>query len=201
MCRIVSCCVVLALCQDSLTMCLVNCVASFALFMYCAASCESIDNESSFIWKQVSQYHNTIIMTLLEKINQKVKTFLVNYWKKWIWGKMNIFWSKETSKCEENGTWYLTYIEGKGMLWGLCRMTNTLEPSNNSKVWKSEASTQFRTQTVRGHFKEDDNSVNRITLFPLLLYRAVSRESIDNESSFIWKQVSEYHNTIIMTSS
>ena len=71
------------------------------------------------------------------------------------------------------------------MLWGLCRMTNTLEPSNNSKVWKSEASTQFRTQTVRGHFKEDNNSVNRITLFPLLLHRAVSRESIDNESSFI----------------
>ena len=62
-------------------------------------------------------------------------------------------------------------------------MTNTLEPSNNSKVWKSEASTQFRT--VRGHFKEDDNSVNRIAFFALLLYRAVSRESIDNDSSFI----------------
>lgn len=75
-------------------------------------------------------------------------------------------------------------------------MTNTLEPSNNSKVWKSEASTQFRT--VRGHFKEDDNSVNRIAFFALLLYRDVSRESIDNDSSFIWKQVSEHHNTIIM---
>ena len=95
---------------------------------------------------------------------------------------MNIF-DPAMSKCEENGTWCLTYIEGKGMLWRLCRMINTLEPSNNSKVWKKEASTQFRT--VRGHFKEDDNSVNCIALFALLLYRAVSRESIDNESSFI----------------
>ena len=64
MCRIKSCCVVLALCQDSLTMCLVNCVALFALFMYCAALCESIDNESSFQMRylktsiSVSQYHN-----------------------------------------------------------------------------------------------------------------------------------------------
>ena len=51
-------------------------------------------------------------------------------------------------KCEKTGIWCLTYIEGKGMLRGLCRMANTLK-SNNSKVWNSEASTQFRTQAVR----------------------------------------------------
>ena len=40
------------------------------------------------------------------------------------------------------------------MLCGLCRMTNTLQPSNNSKVWNSEASTPFRTEGVRDHFKK-----------------------------------------------
>ena len=49
MCRIVSCCVVLVLCQVALMMCLVNRVASFALLWYRAVSCESIDNKTSFI--------------------------------------------------------------------------------------------------------------------------------------------------------
>ena len=40
------------------------------------------------------------------------------------------------------------------MLCGLCRMTNTLQPSNNSKVWNTETSTQFRTDAVRDHFKK-----------------------------------------------
>ena len=40
------------------------------------------------------------------------------------------------------------------MLSGLCIMTNTLQPSNNSKLWKSEASTRFRTEAVRDHFKK-----------------------------------------------
>ena len=49
----------------------------------------------------------------------------------------------------------MKYIEGKGTLSGLYRMTNTLQPSNyNSKVWNSEASTQFRTEALRGHFKK-----------------------------------------------
>ena len=60
----------------------------------------------------------------------------------------------ELSKCEEIGIWCLTYVEGKSMLCGLGRMTNTLQPNNNSKVWNSEASTRFRTKAVRDHFKK-----------------------------------------------
>ena len=60
----------------------------------------------------------------------------------------------ELPKCEETGIWCLTYIEGKGMLCGLCRMTNTLQPSNNSKAWNSKASTRFRAEAVKEHFKK-----------------------------------------------
>ena len=59
------------------------------------------------------------------------------------------------SKGEETGIWNVIYIEGKGMLCGLCRMTNTLQPSNNSKVWNSKgSSTRFRTEVVRDHFSK-----------------------------------------------
>ena len=33
-------------------------------------------------------------------------------------------------------------------------MANTLQPSNNSKVWNSETSTRFRTESVKDHFKK-----------------------------------------------
>ena len=33
-------------------------------------------------------------------------------------------------------------------------MTNTLQPSNSSKVWNSEARPRFRTEAVRDHFKK-----------------------------------------------
>ena len=46
-----------------------------------------------------------------------------------------------------SGSWI--HIKGNDMLCGLWRMTNTLQSSNNSKVWNSEASTQFRTEAVR----------------------------------------------------
>ena len=63
----------------------------------------------------------------------------------------------ELSKCEDTGIWCLTYLEGKGMHCGLCRITNTLRPSKKSKVWKSEASISFRTEAVRDHFKKSRN--------------------------------------------
>ena len=39
----------------------------------------------------------------------------------------------------KNRVWYLPYIEGNGMFCGFSRMTNTLQPNNNSKVWNSKA--------------------------------------------------------------
>ena len=33
----------------------------------------------------------------------------------------------ELPKCKETGNLYLTYIKGKGMLCGFCRMTSTLQ--------------------------------------------------------------------------
>ena len=40
-------------------------------------------------------------------------------------------------------------------------MANTLQPSNNSKVWNSETSSRFRTETVNEHF-EKARDVNTI---------------------------------------
>ena len=60
----------------------------------------------------------------------------------------------ELSKCEETGSWCLTYIEGKGVLCGFIRMTNTLQPSNNSKMLNDKGNTRFRTEAVRDHFNK-----------------------------------------------
>ena len=40
----------------------------------------------------------------------------------------------QLSKCEETRIWWLSYIEGKGIVCRLCRMTTKLQPSNNSKL-------------------------------------------------------------------
>ena len=73
--------------------------------------------------------------------------------------KKNKFWHKwifdpEMSKYKETGIFCLTYKEEKGMYCWLCRMTNTLQPSNNSTVWNSKSSTRFRTEAVRDHFNK-----------------------------------------------
>ena len=93
-----------------------------------------------YLWKRSKC--TEISSTILEKVPKKNK-----FQNKWTF-------DPELSKCEETGIWCLTYIEGKGMFCGLCKMTNTLQPSNNSKVWNSEASTRFRTEAVRDHFKK-----------------------------------------------
>ena len=58
----------------------------------------------------------------------------------------------ELSEFEDSVIWSL--IEIKCMLCRLCRMSDTLQSSNNSRVWNSEAITRFRTEAVRDHFKK-----------------------------------------------
>ena len=41
------------------------------------------------------------------------------------------------------------------MFCGLCRITNTLKPSNDSKIWNCEANIRCRTKTVKEHFKSE----------------------------------------------
>ena len=36
--------------------------------------------------------------------------------------------------CKETGNWCLTQIDGKGMLCSLYRLTNTMHPTNSSKI-------------------------------------------------------------------
>ena len=45
-------------------------------------------------------------------------------------------------------------ILGNGTLCRFSRMTNTLQSSNNLKVWNSEGNNRFRTQAVRDHFNQ-----------------------------------------------
>ena len=64
----------------------------------------------------------------------------------------------ELSKCEEAGIRHLTYVEVKGILCGLSKMTTkTFQPRNNSEVWNSKTNICFRTEAVRDHFSETRN--------------------------------------------
>lgn len=60
----------------------------------------------------------------------------------------------DISKCSSTGIWYLTFIDGKGMFCALCRMHNTCQPNNESKVWNAIPNVRCRTETIRLHFKD-----------------------------------------------
>ena len=64
------------------------------------------------------------------------------------------------------------------MLCGLCRMRNTLQQSNNSKVWNTVATTRFRTEAVRDLF-------NKIKEVKTMLGDAISIEKIRCGTYFI----------------
>ena len=59
----------------------------------------------------------------------------------------------DISHCKHAGIWSLTYIEGKGMFCALCNMHNTKQPTNDSKVWNSEASIRCRPGTILFNLK------------------------------------------------
>ena len=40
--------------------------------------------------------------------------------------------------CKETGIRCLIFIDGKGILWNLCRLTNIMHPTNASKTWNCE---------------------------------------------------------------
>ena len=57
----------------------------------------------------------------------------------------------QLAKCSATEIWSLVYIDGKGMFCSLCRCTNTLQPSNESKVWNCEPNVRYRPENVRNH--------------------------------------------------
>ena len=74
--------------------------------------------------------------------------------------KDNVFQHKwlndpDIACCKVTGVWSLCYIETKGILRAMCRMHNVAQPTNRSKIWNTEAVVRCRTETARGHFKED----------------------------------------------
>ena len=59
--------------------------------------------------------------------------------------------NRQLAKCSATEILSLVYIDGKGMFCSLCRCTNTLQPSNDSKVWNCEPNVRYRSDTVRNH--------------------------------------------------
>ena len=57
----------------------------------------------------------------------------------------------QLAKCRATEIWSLVFIDGKGMFCSLCRCTNTLQPSNESKVWNCEPNVRYHSDTVRNH--------------------------------------------------
>ena len=94
----------------------------------------------------------------------------------------------ELAKCKDTGIWCLTYIDGKGMFCGLCRLTNTLQPSNKSKIWNCQANTRCRTSTVKEHFhsKKGEKTMHRDAIATQKSKRGtyfVQKEKEEEESS------------------
>ena len=61
---------------------------------------------------------------------------------------------KNLACCKETGIWCLMYIDGKGMFCNLCRLTNTMHPTNASKIWNCEPNIRYRAETVKDHFQD-----------------------------------------------
>ena len=68
-------------------------------------------------------------MTYSEDKTAMVKDKKFQY--KWIF-------DENLAYCKETRIWCLIYIDGKGILWNLCRLTNTMHPINASKTWNCE---------------------------------------------------------------
>ena len=41
------------------------------------------------------------------------------------------------------------------MFCNLCRLTNTVHPTNTSKIWNCEPNIRYRSETVKDNFKKD----------------------------------------------
>ena len=46
-------------------------------------------------------------------------------------------------------------IDENGMFCSSCRLTNTMHPTNASKIWNFEPNIRYRAETVKDHFKKD----------------------------------------------
>ena len=57
----------------------------------------------------------------------------------------------QLAKCSTTEIWSLVYIDGKGMFSSLWRCTNTLQPSNESKVCNYEPNVGYCPGTIRNH--------------------------------------------------
>ena len=63
----------------------------------------------------------------------------------------------------------------------MCRIHNVAQPTNRSKIWNTEAAVRCRTETVRGHFKED-------TTLTTMHGQAVKSEQLKQKSYFTVKE-------------
>ena len=59
--------------------------------------------------------------------------------------------------CKETRIWCLIYIDGKGILWNLCRLTNTMIQLMHPKLGTANQIFDYRAETVKDHFKKDAN--------------------------------------------
>ena len=57
----------------------------------------------------------------------------------------------QLTKCSATEICSFVYIDGKGMFCSLCCCTNTLQPSNESKVWNCEPNVLYCPDTIRNH--------------------------------------------------
>ena len=55
----------------------------------------------------------------------------------------------QLAKCSATEIWFLVYINGKGVFYSFCHCNNTLQPSNESKVWNCEPNVRICPDTVR----------------------------------------------------
>ena len=70
------------------------------------------------------------------------------------------------------------------MFCNLCRLTNTMHPTNASKIWNCIPNIRYRAETAKDHFKKDTNK-------QIMHKGAVTAELATHDSYFVEKEKEE----------
>ena len=81
--------------------------------------------------------------------------------------------------CKSTGIWSLCYIDNKGMFCSLCRIHNTTQPANQSRIWNNSPNTRCRPESIRGHLKDSSKAMHS---------DAVNREMLKQNSYFVQRE-------------
>ena len=85
--------------------------------------------------------------------------------------------------CKETGVWCLMYIDEEGMFCSLCRLRNTIHPTDICKIWNCDPNTQYRTENVKDLFK---NNTGTQTVHKVAVTKQLAKYEIKKDESLLY---------------